>query len=85
MNSQADRKKYVDPDQRASSEASLSGPTLFFKKCLSWLSRRRISFKQFEPRHEISNNVVGVTSKGSDQPAHTRSLIRAFARRLDIL
>ena len=29
------------------------------------------------PRHEISNNVVCATSKGSDQPAHTRSLIRA--------
>ena len=38
-----------------------------------------------EPRHEISNNVVGATSKGSDQPAHTRSLIRAFAGRLNIL
>ena len=24
-----------------------------------------------EPRHEISNNVVCATSKGSDQPAHT--------------
>ena len=35
-----------------------------------------------EPRHEISNNVVCGTSKGSDQPAHTRSLIRAFAGRL---
>ena len=32
-----------------------------------------------EPVHEISNNVVCVTSKASDQPAHTRSLIRAFA------
>ena len=38
-----------------------------------------------EPRHEISNNVVCATSKGSDQPAHTRSLIRAFAIRLNIL
>ena len=38
-----------------------------------------------EPRHEISNNVVCATSKGSDQPAHTRSLIRAFAGRLNIL
>ena len=34
-----------------------------------------------EPRHEISNNVVCATSKASDQPAHTRSLIRAFAIR----
>ena len=31
------------------------------------------------------NNVVCVTSKGSDQHAHTRSLIRAFASRLNIL
>ena len=36
-----------------------------------------------EPQHEISNNVVCATSKGSDQPAHTRrSLVRAFASRL---
>ena len=38
-----------------------------------------------EPRHEISNNVVCATSKASDQPAYTRSLIRAFACRLNIL
>ena len=37
------------------------------------------------PVHEISNNVVCATSKGSDQPAHTRSLIRAFASRLSKL
>ena len=34
---------------------------------------------------EITNNVVYTTTKGSDQPAHTRSLIRAFASRLNIL
>ena len=39
----------------------------------------------FEPVHEISNNLVCATSKASDQPAHTRSLIRAFASRLSIL
>ena len=38
-----------------------------------------------EPVHEISNNVVCATSKASDQPAHTRSLIRAFASRLSSL
>ena len=27
----------------------------------------------YEPRHEISNNVVCATSKGSDQPVHTRT------------
>ena len=37
------------------------------------------------PVHEISNNVVCATSKATDQPAHTRSLIRAFASRLSIL
>ena len=31
-----------------------------------------------EPVHEISNNVACATSKGSDQPAHKRSLIRAL-------
>ena len=38
-----------------------------------------------EPVHEISNNVVYATSKASDQPAHTRNLIVAFASRLNIL
>ena len=54
-----------------------------------------------EPQHEISNNMVCVISKdsdqparigsnqpariGSDQPAHTRSLIRAFASHLSTL
>ena len=44
-----------------------------------------VSDLSFEPMHEISNNVVCATSKASDQPAHTRSLIRAFASRLSIL
>ena len=38
-----------------------------------------------EPQHAISNYVVCATSKGSDQPAHMRSLVRAFASRLNIL
>ena len=38
-----------------------------------------------EPRYEISINVVYPTNKASDQPAHKRSLIRAFASRLNIL
>ena len=37
------------------------------------------------PWYEISNNVVCATSKGSDQPAYTHSLIRAFASCLNIL
>ena len=39
----------------------------------------------YDPVHEISNNVVCATGKASDQPAHTRSLIRAFASRLSNL
>ena len=34
-----------------------------------------------ETWQRISNRVVCATSKVSDQPAHTRSLIRAFASR----
>ena len=38
-----------------------------------------------EPRYEIFNNVVFATSKGSDQPAHTRNMIRAIASQLNII
>ena len=38
-----------------------------------------------EPDQENSNKIACATSKGSDQPAHMRSLIRAFADRLDLL
>ena len=34
---------------------------------------------------KISNNVVCAPTKASDQHAHTRSLVRAFASRLNIL
>ena len=37
------------------------------------------------PWHDISNSVVCAASKGSDQPAHMCSLIRAFASGLNIL
>ena len=58
-------------------------------RCISRSHRLKIDFRdenfKNEPVHEISNNVVCATSKASDQPAHTRSLIRAFASRLSIL
>ena len=44
-----------------------------------------VTYLIFEPRHEVFTNVVCATSRGSDQPAHNRSLIRAFATRLNIL
>ena len=59
-----------------------SGPIVITVNNVTW---RRYEYYIFEPRHEISNNVVCATSKGSDQPARTRSLIRAFASRLNIL
>ena len=46
---------------------------------------QNLSIIIFEPMHEISKNVVCATSKSSDQPAHVRSLIRAFASSLSIL
>ena len=46
---------------------------------------RRFIEVPYEPVYEISNNAVCATSKGSDKPAHMRSLIRAFASRLSIL
>ena len=56
--------------------------------CISmfwWEANTIGDYVLFEPQHKISNNVVCATSKGSDQPAHMRSLIRAFAKRLNIL
>ena len=40
--------------------------------------------KIIELQHEISNNVVCATSKASDQPAQSHSLIRAFPSPLNI-
>ena len=39
----------------------------------------------FELQHGISNHVICATSKCSDQPGHTRGLIRAFANRLNTI
>ena len=52
------------------------------------ISIQRVKY-EIEPVHEITNNEVCVTSKASDQPAHTlehtHSLIRAFASHSSIL
>ena len=62
-----------------------------FPKIISALKSASDSLKglekslTFEPWHEISNNLVCATSKGSDQSAHTRSLVRVFTSRLNIL
>ena len=59
-----------------------------FTKLMNICTYRRLLTEEsskYEPRHEISNNVVVSISKASDQPAPRRSLIRAFASRLIIL
>ena len=60
----------------------------------TWMGRTRTDGPdEFEPSKfdctlsrnmRFPNNVVSATSKASDHPAHTRSLIRAFASRLNI-
>ena len=60
-----------------------------YRKILSGLGGIDFIFKKSnlytnEPGHAISNNEVCATSKGSDQPAHMRSLFRAFASHLNI-
>ena len=79
--------KSLDPYQDRHSVCHDQGPT--YLQRLSADDKSLLASKQykltFEPVHEISNNVVCATIKASDQPAHTRSLIRAFASRLSIL
>ena len=52
---------------------------------VSYVISSSICGYDYEPPHEMSNNVVCTTSIGSDQPAHTRSLIRAFDNSLIII
>ena len=72
-------------------EARTRGPSVSSQATLCLNETHFLTLKQYgqsnsnEPRHEISNNVVCATSKCSDQPAHTRSLIIAFVSRLNIL
>ena len=65
---------------------NLSGPTRipFFGVMALYNYPEVTPTMKIEPRHEISNDVVCATSKASDQPAHTCSLIRTFACRLSI-
>ena len=45
----------------------------------SWSLPFSLLWFQFEPVHEISNNVVCATSKTSDQPAHTRKSVQSLS------
>ena len=55
----------------------------YLSHCL--ITKAHASLRMNERRHELSNNVACATSKVSDQPAHERSLIRAFVSRLNTL
>ena len=68
----------LDPDKAR----HYLGPDLVLF-CLQRLSAEDKNI--IDPVHEISNNVICATSKASDQPAHKRSLIRAFASCLNFL
>ena len=46
---------------------------------------RTFEHPSYEQRNEISNNVVFATSECPDKPVRTRSLVIAFASRLNIL
>ena len=77
---------YVRP---AKSQISLINFVQGLQSRRTQVSRLRIlkiwmSHTIYKQRHEISN-MVCATSKVSDQPAHMRSLIRAFDSRLNIL
>ena len=69
------------------------GATVFVNKMCSlylfWQPDNRKNINRmvfiFEPQHKIFNNVICGTNKGSDQPAHMPSLIRAFTSCLNIL
>ena len=68
----------VDPDQLASSDLDLH---CCKKRPFPILAGQGV----IEPCQDIFNNVVCATSKGSDQPAHMRRLLRAFASHLNIV
>ena len=60
-------------------------PEIWKKKFSGYIYCTVKKNNKIEPWHDISNSVVCATSKASDQPAYMRSLMRAFASRLNIL
>ena len=58
------RLSLYQPPFRTSASCKISGDTVYLYR-LVWA----IAASIYEPRHEISNNVVCATSKASDQPA----------------
>ena len=78
------KKSFEKKALKMTSQLFFRPPTLNLKKIPVNQLMKKFCPK-YEPVHEISNNVVCATSKASDQPAHTRSLIRAFASRLNII
>ena len=80
----------ADPDEKPHNAVSDQDLHCLLTECSNFILKNENYHPtplelEMEPRHEISNNLVCATSKASDQPAHARSLIRAFASRLSIL
>ena len=71
----------------ACNQERLNGNTLYVWGIfgISVHLQSQIQASKNDPRYEISNNVICATIKASDQTAHLRSLIKAFASRLNIL
>ena len=63
---------YPSNPKYAKLESSVVSLEVYKKKYVNY-DRHLKQISSFEPRHEISNNVVCATSKGSDQPAHMQS------------
>ena len=57
----------------------------YLKSASDYPLDRNVYRRSTNVQNEPSNNVVCATSKDSDQPVHTRSLIRAFASYLNII
>ena len=47
--------------------------------------KKMITVAKYELQHEVFNNVICAISKGSDQPLHMHSLIRAFGSHWNFL
>ena len=60
---------------------------VLFDFCLITLAIRKSihMLKQYDPLHEISNNVGYATNNDSDQPSHIPNLIRVFASYLNVI
>ena len=67
----------ADPDQLASSEANLSGSTLFAKTGQFVFSKRRFKYSNV-PDHTIQSNLDSLNTDGSFTMANLNSFLRPY-------